>query len=58
VADRRGGRVDPQEVRVSAILRQLLPKYDDVVDKAAPAAVTLVQRAVSALPADGSNGPM
>jgi hypothetical protein len=41
------------EVRVSAILRQLLARYDDVVYKAAPGAATVVHRAVSGLAGDG-----
>ncbi|MGH9011575.1 MAG: hypothetical protein ACRDYF_17285 [Acidimicrobiia bacterium] len=41
------------EVRMAAILRQLLAQYDDVVYRAAPGATTVVQRATSALPADG-----
>jgi hypothetical protein len=37
------------EARVSAILRQLLKTYDDVVYRAAPGTATVVQRAVAAL---------
>jgi hypothetical protein len=37
------------EARVSAILRQLLATYDDVVYRAAPGAATVVKRAVAGL---------
>ena len=40
------------EIRVSAILRQLLARYDDVVYRAAPNAAAVVQRAIRGLPAD------
>jgi hypothetical protein len=38
------------EARVSAILRQLLVRYDDVVYRAAPGTATVVQRAAAGLP--------
>jgi hypothetical protein len=41
------------EVRVSAILRQLLKHYDDVVYRAKPEAFTVVERTARALPGDG-----
>jgi hypothetical protein len=37
------------EARVSAILRQLLGAYDDIVYRAAPGAATVVQRAAAGL---------
>ena len=37
------------EARVSAILRQLLAGYDDVVYRAAPGAATVVKRAAAGL---------
>ncbi len=42
------------EVRVAAILRQLLKSYDDVVYRAHPSAATVVQRAAAALPGGGA----
>ncbi len=42
------------EARVSAILRQLLKSYDDVVYRAHPSAATVVQRATAALPGGGA----
>lgn len=42
------------EARVAAILRQLLKTYDDVVYRAAPDAVTVVQRSAAALPGGGA----
>jgi hypothetical protein len=42
------------EARVTAILRQLLKSYDDVVYRAAPGAATVVQRAASGLPGGGA----
>ena len=41
------------EIRVAAILRQLLARYDDVVYRAAANAATVVERAAKALPGDG-----
>jgi hypothetical protein len=40
------------EVRVAAILRQLLAAYDEVVYRAAPGTTTVLQRAAAALPSD------
>jgi hypothetical protein len=42
------------DVRVAAILRQLLKTYDDVVYKVAPGAATVVQRAAAGLPGGGA----
>lgn len=42
------------EVRMAAILRQLLKTYDDVVYRVAPSATAVVERAIRALPGDGS----
>jgi len=42
------------EVRVAAILRQLLESYDDVVYRAHPSAAPVVQRAAAALPGRGA----
>jgi hypothetical protein len=41
------------EVRVSAILRQLLARYDDIVYRAAPGAATVVKRAAAGLDRGG-----
>jgi hypothetical protein len=41
------------QARVSAILRQLLATYDDVVYRAAAGAATVVERAAAALPDGG-----
>ena len=42
------------EARMAAILRQLLRTFDDVVYRVHPSALTVVQRAVAALPGDGA----